>query len=74
MARIPLKDMLRTMPGAPGAMPVSEADAEPGRLGGSPRPMDIGPVTFVMIKLENEIFSNRESGPQRILIGHPYVS
>src|ERR1035437_500581 len=39
-----------------------------------PLPMEIGPVTFFMTRLEKEIFSKRDPGLHRILIGQPVVS
>ena len=36
--------------------------------------MEIGPVTFFITRLENEMFSRRGPSPPRILIGQPKVS
>src|SRR5579859_3625999 len=43
------------------------------RLAG-PLPMEMGPVTLRMTRLENEMRSKRDLGPQRILIGQPKTS
>src|SRR5258708_5575027 len=36
-----------------------------------PTPMEIGPVTSCITRLENDIFSKTDPFPQRILIGQP---
>src|SRR3954471_7317137 len=60
-----LKAMLRTMPGF-------GAGASVNRCG--PAPIEIGPVTFFITRLENVIFSYRDPGAHRSLMGHPNVS
>src|SRR5688572_31911732 len=65
VARMPLKEILRTIPG------------ETGVAGGvvlrrvESNPIEIGPVTFFIIKLEKEMFSILDRAPQRILIAQP---
>ena len=84
MARIPLNIRFRTIPGrglAGGAGGWGVTGAAPtavcacaGRRGEESRPIEIGPVTLFMIRLEKATFSTRDPAPNRILITQPYVS
>src|SRR4051812_38791875 len=62
---MPLKEIFRAMPGFADGWPAG------GRCG--PRPIEMGPVTSLSTRLENEIFSKRDRASQRSLIGQPYV-
>src|ERR1035437_6671206 len=37
----------------------------------APKPIEMGPVTWFMVRFENDMFSNREFAPPRSLIGQP---
>src|SRR5215472_4651141 len=80
-----LKEMLRTMPGGMGsccldcvcvgwAPAVAGAGACCERLGCCPTLIEIGPVTFFIIKFKNNMYSKLATDPSSILSGHRYVS